>query len=237
MDLKSGTTNVTEVLAFEQQYKRQVADRNQLILSPHPDKTGRIPIAKIYVASTFVRPTAGENEVDRVETLPDLLPQIYRMILLGTPGGGKSTFSQKVVLDLASDPKTELGGRNLTPFLVVIRDYGTKKQQNNWSIIECLSNHVNSDLQLPVPKGAIEYLLLNGRAAVFFDGLDELLDSSYRRKITEDIESFCNLFPNAPVVVTSRAVGYAEAPLDPKRFELCHLSAFNEEQVSAYIKN
>ena len=39
---------------------------------------------------------------------------------------------------------------------------------------------------------------------VIFDGLDELLDTHYRQEIKGDIESFCNLYPTVPVLITSR---------------------------------
>jgi len=83
------------------------------------------------------------------------------------------------------------------------------------------------------PYGAFEYLLLNGRLAIIFDGLDELLDTSYRQEVTKDIESFCNLFPSTPVIVTSREVGYEQAPLD-SRFSVYRLAPFDEKQIHEY---
>jgi hypothetical protein len=71
---------------------------------------------------------------------------------------------------------------------------------------------------------------------VIFDGLDELLDTSSRQEVTGDVESFCTLYPSAPVLVTSREVGYEQAPLDQKRFESFRLSPFTEGQVEDYAK-
>ena len=78
--------------------------------------------------------------------------------------------------------------------------------------------------------------MLNGRAIVIFDGLDELLDTSYRQEIRDDVQSFCNLYPSVPVLVTSREVGYEQAPLDEKMFEVFHLHSFDDEQVQEYVK-
>jgi hypothetical protein len=86
------------------------------------------------------------------------------------------------------------------------------------------------------PAGAVEYLLLSGRAFVIFDGLDELLETSYRREISDDVESFCNRYPAVPVLVTSRVVGYEQAPLEKSRFGIFRLIGFSEEQVSEYAK-
>jgi hypothetical protein len=49
-------------------------------------------------------------------------------------------------------------------------------------------------------------------------------------------ESFCTLYPSVPVLVTSREVGYEQAPLDPLRFVAYQLSPFDEEQVREYAQ-
>src|SRR5205085_10745108 len=59
-------------------------------------------------------------------------------------------------------------------------------------------------------------------------------DTSYRQEIRDDIESFCNLYPSVPVIVTSREVGYEQAPLADK-FDVYSLAPFTEEQVEEYV--
>lgn len=116
-----------------------------------------------------------------------------------------------------------------------MRDYGAEKKTLNCSILQFIELTANSTYQIEAPNGAFEYLLLNGRVIVIFDGLDELLETSYRQKITSDVESFCNLYPSVPVLVTSREVGYEQAPLDEKKFEAYRLAPFNEEQITEYV--
>jgi hypothetical protein len=83
-------------------------------------------------------------------------------------------------------------------------------------------------------SNVIDYLLLNGRAFVIFDGLDELVDTSLRRKVVEAVEGFAHLYPAVPILVTSRRVGYEEAPLDPDLFPNWELAEFDQKQVSDY---
>ena len=78
-------------------------------------------------------------------------------------------------------------------------------------------------------------MLLNGRVLVILDGLDELLDTSYRKEVTGDVESFCNLFPEVPVLVTSRQVGYEQAPLDQDCFQTIRLAPMNDGQIKEYV--
>src|SRR5205823_13729081 len=109
------------------------------------------------------------------------------------------------------------------------------KKIRNCSILQFIESKANANYQVEPPPNAFRYMLLNGRAIVIFDGLDELLDTSYRLEISSDVESFCNLYPSVPVLVTSREVGYEQAPLDEERFEVFHLAPFDNEQVHEYI--
>ena len=98
-----------------------------------------------------------------------------------------------------------------------------------------METQATSRYQTEPPDGALEYLLFSGRAFVIFDGLDELLDTSDRQEIAGDIESFCRIYPTVPVLVTSRAVGYDQAPLDSRMFEVARLGEFTDEQVEEYV--
>lgn len=166
--------------------------------------------------------------------LPDLLSKIYRTVILGNPGGGKSTLTNKICYDFTKRSSGELA--RITPIPVILREYGNEKRNHNYSILEFIEATARDKYQVAPPSGAIEYLLLNGRAAVIFDGLDELLETGYRQEIRDDIESFCNRYPSVPVVVTSREVGYEQAPLSSEKFEAYRLAPFNEEQVSEYVE-
>lgn len=127
-----------------------------------------------------------------------------------------------------------VGNKKLTPIHITVRDYGERKSRESISILEFIESVSNSSYQLKPPPGAVEYLLRSGRVLLIFDGLDELLDTSYRKQIVEDIESFCNVYPTLPVLVTSREVGYHQAPLSSKDFEVYKLKDFNDDQIETY---
>jgi len=229
--------NIHEIDRFEKKYRQHVADRHGYITPPHFDKTIKLPIDSLYVNPNFIKRPRKRNEESQSLNINEFLSRIYRAVILGVPGAGKSTFASKLCRDLATDNLKRLfAGRQVTPILVVLRDYGTEKKKNNCSIMQYVENKANSNYMVLPPKGAFEYMILNGRAIVIFDGLDELLDTSHRQEISSDIESFCSYYPSVPIIVTSREVGYDQAPLDETRFEVFGLAPFNNDQIAEYAR-
>ncbi len=228
--------DLDEVLKFEQKYRDQVVNRHGFITPPNVDVARKIPIKDICVAPSLIHDPTGRSKQPTEMTYGDFLSRLYRGVLLGNPGGGKSTLAGKLCHDVASEYKKRLvGGRLLTPIIVILRDYGVAKKERGCSIADFMMTVANSTYQLPPPTKAFEYMLLNGRAIVIFDGLDELLDTRDRQEVSGDIESFCTLYPSVPVLVTSREVGYDQAPLDEDRFLIFRLAPFDHRQVKEYV--
>lgn len=233
------TVSPVEVQEYATRIRSQMMARHGYIRPPNVESGQRIALDEIYVAPTFKIVARAKTETDIEQRLlyPEFVSGIYRVVVLGNPGGGKSTFAQKLTHDLTHlYDRRLIGGRLLTPFLVTLRHYGEKRQSEGVNILEYIERICKTDYQIPPPSGFIDYLLRSGGGIVIFDGLDELLDSTYRREVTADIESFCNLYPSSPIVVTSRKVGYEQAPLDPARFQSFLLSDFTDEQVAEYAK-
>lgn len=227
--------NVQDILSFEHKYRSQVAKRHSFITPPNFDSARKVPIDQLFVPPNFVPISKGQNN-SLILDMHSFFDTMYRTVVLGHPGGGKSTLSTRICYDLAKEGNLRIvGGRVLTPILVVIRDYGVEKKNHSVSILQFIKTVSNANYQIYPPDNAFEYLLLNGRAMVVFDGLDELIDISFRQEISSDIESFCNIYPSVPVLITSREVGYELAPLDEEMFNVFRLSDFDDAQVKNYI--
>jgi len=237
--LGGNSPSIAQIDEFQKLFRREVGHTHKFIKPPHFDASKRIPIDKLYVTADFVRRSKGRKEQapDDLTTVPlaDFLEGVHRVVVLGSPGGGKSTLVSKLAHDLSLS-RSRIAGRDMTPIVVTLRQYGLAKQERGVSILEFIEMTANSDYSLKPPPGAVKYLLLNGRAAILFDGLDELLETSDRQRIAGDIESFCRAFPSVPVLVTSREIGYAHAPLDETMFDVVRLAPFNDEQVQDYVR-
>ncbi|WP_081736639.1 NACHT domain-containing protein [Amycolatopsis orientalis] len=212
---------------FVGKYRKQVVVKHGSIVLPDFERKRRFPVEDLYVDARLIFSHDGEA---RSSTLSNIQRGIDRTVILGDPGGGKSTAAAVLAHRLAQS------NDDLVPFLIILRDFPVG-EPNHPSILEFIEMRLNSFYQVKPPPGAVEMLLLSGKAQVIFDGLDELIDTSRRREVTDIVEMFCSLYPLARVLVTSREVGYQEAPVDDSTFDVMRITRFSDDQVREYVSN
>jgi hypothetical protein len=220
---------------FLERYRRQVRQRHGWIEPPDFDRRRLVPIESIYVPtgiSDHDYPEQAQLSPQADGTLlnvPDLIRMLDRTVLLGDPGGGKTTAAKFIANRLASDPNARI------PFVVTLREYAAQTPLR-WSIVKHIEQTLETLHQSPAPGGLVERLLLTGRAVVLFDGLDELLDTSRRREVSARVEQFCTAYPLTPALVTSRVVGYDQARLREDQFTCYRLGGFGDREVGEYAR-
>jgi hypothetical protein len=224
-----------DMQAFIRTLRSQVGRVDGFIRPPHVESGRRVPLASLFVEPRLMRNVSGST-LRQAEPLvsKEVLAGSLRTVVLGDPGGGKSTLATMITCHIARS--TESGLRGTVPFLVVMRDYAEVFQQQQLSVARYLQALVSARYQLEPPRDWVEYVLLNGRGVVIFDGLDELLDTSLRRKIVAAVEAFSYAYPTTTILVTSRRIGYEQAPLDETLFTVLHLSEFDDDQITAYVE-
>lgn len=230
------TLNHNALSDFVLTYCKQLEHRYSKITTTSFDYQRMVHIDKLFIAPSI------SNRVDTAGVtiiIEEVLRDLYRDVILGNPGGGKTTFSQKIVHSLAmnilNDPENNEANHNI-PIFITLRDYDIEASKNGFSIIEYIEHSTKYHLQIRPPAGAFEYFLRTGRCVVIFDGLDELLNVANRVKVKEIVESFCNMFKESIVLVSSRIIGYEQAPLDRGIFRQRYIAALNDNQVSEYAE-
>jgi hypothetical protein len=139
---------------------------------------------------------------------------VTKTVLLGDPGGGKSTLSKKMCLEAA---RSVLAGGTQLPILVNLRTYIAEAvEDERLSLSSYVIGAVTKTLLDPADselESTVLYHLRVGAAFLVADGLDEVLTPSNRSKVVNEIQKLTREFPLLPVLVTSRYVGYETNPL------------------------
>jgi hypothetical protein len=217
---------------FEGALRGQIRALGQNMRVPNAGRLRYVGYEALYVEPVLNLIVVRTGLAESIEIMPraELLDVSYRTVILGDPGGGKSTLAAKTVYDLATDPAGPV------PLLLVLRDCVEGFRAGNATIAGHLADLCRSRYQVEPPPDAIEYLLLNGRALVIFDGLDEVLEAGVRAQVIEAIHAFAHRYPNTQILVTSRKIGYDEFPLDAALFPVAELREFSDEHVQEYVR-
>jgi len=155
-----------------------------------------------------------------------------QVVVLGDPGSGKSTLLKYLTLQLASEDQAPL------PILVPLNAYARALEEKGDCNLQSFLPRYFADLvkglaQLDV---LIHAALENGQAVVLLDGLDEV--QANRGRLVHKVEAFVNdvVERGNKVVITSRIVGYREAPLNPRIWALYTLLDFNQENIAEFAR-
>jgi hypothetical protein len=216
-----------EINTFAEALKAQARALHTKINTTHIERGEGIDYSSLYIAPTL--------NVDGDDIRPNrLVTDSLRIVILGDPGAGKSTLTSKLVYEIASDKIPELKG--YVPILLVVRNHASGLREESHTLVHYLEQACRRPYNLEPPPDALEYLLLNGRAIVIIDGVDELGDGNHRRNFASMVNGFAHRYPLTRIVVTSRVIGYKDAPLDSELFLGANILPFTDAQVEEYTR-
>jgi predicted NACHT family NTPase len=233
------------IYEFEKVLRRQIHSAYSLITPPYARDRVQVSINDLYVLPGFrhlgaARSSPRGADLEQTESptigFEAVTQGLYRTVILGDPGAGKSTLLAKLAYDLSDESDENLSGLAArTPFVIVLRDYQQYRDSHNLGMVDYIRARANTKYHASPPEGAVEYLMLSGRVIILLDGLDELLHTDARQEISQEVASLGTRYPQTPIVITSRRVGYEEARLPPTTFQTFMLSDFDQKAIEEYV--
>ena len=220
----------------------------------------RIGLLDVYIDldTTAKSEVVDQKNRTRLQPLPVLqaLIRSTRMVLLGAPGSGKSTFVNYLAYCLASHhlhpdagwllhhlPAWPESWQTLLPIPVSLREVAvwiqTEQitQRNSRLLLDYLQSWLHQRI-LDEFYFVLKDRLRRGQALLLLDGLDEIPDDEpLRRQLKEMISDLADAFPEAPMLVTCRVLSYRTShwQLDDQLWPVFELADLGDAQIRHFI--
>jgi len=221
-------------------------------------------ITKSADTSTGGAPHQKEHKEQKLSAL-NLLNRHDRLVLMGDPGSGKTTFVDFVTMCLAgeaiNDPKINLKlltrplpdkkGEDeekpqpwehgpLLPVRIILREFVVqtlplKGKGTTAHIRKHIENYLENSDMANYAAPLMDELRKTG-GLILLDGLDEVPEAEHRREqVIQAVQSFADSFHKCRILVTSRTYAYQKQDWRLNGFHEAVLAPFSRGQIIRFV--
>jgi predicted NACHT family NTPase len=170
----------------------------------------------------------------------DAVDKYSKLMILGKPGAGKTTFLKYVALQcIEGDFKS-----HLIPLFITLKDFAeTDNQPSLLDYIIQLFKSYGIEPENKIQKGLldsvlyvgatpVEFLLRQGRLSILLDGLDEVREVDSKR-VLQQIQGFSDRFPKNLFAITCRI---AAKEYTFEKFTEVEVADFDDLQIATFTQ-
>lgn len=223
------------------------------------DTTNQIPLTEAEKAARREQNPTDRGQETRPLSALEAVVGYRRLVLLGDPGGGKSTLVNHLThcltmhsLEPASGWLNSLPGwpaaeTGLLPVLVILRDFAQSlpdllpRQSDPHHLWDFITARLSAQ-NLAFAAEPIQQQLEQGQALVLLDGLDEVPSAKLRAFVRDAVYTFMNRYPTNRYLITCRTLSY-QPPASPRDPDLrlpsavssVELARFDQDKINRFI--
>lgn len=173
-----------------------------------------------------------EEKKNRITAL-EFIKHSSRIVIVGPPGIGKSTFLEWLQVKVASvEEELILSDQQAIPLLLRVRQLDPKNLPYDAALIEKAT--LSRDRATLMPPDWIDRQMNAGRILFMLDGLDEVEPDHRDNLLIPWLADLIRKYPRCKYVISSRPVGYPLGKFRKLKFTESDLLDFEDFQIIEY---
>ena len=195
------------------------------MLLPFPNLSCGARTNRLWEAGRGTAREPAPSDQKKQFSVGERLRVVSRLVVLGDPGGGKTTLMRWMATAYLLRYRGDAAWREIPdagtlpeqswiPLLIRCRDLGEADLCRSFT--DFLTQHLRKTELAPEDADVMRAVILDsmarGEALLLVDGLDEITNPQVRMMFCQELERTAARYPSAPIAVTSRIVGYRDMP-------------------------